>query len=221
MNFATLPPGSAGPFRGRARAALLAIALVFALPGCSDLHEDEPLLAEYANPVQTSPGETLEPFELAPGFTAKPRAKYEMVAHVMSVERYRLEAFADVVPYDFALAWGPTASADNLTRISVRQSGRWFYWRVKDPKQLPASPIRELQDHMANVHIVPANKEILEAVHRVKPGMSLRAKGYLVDISSESRGSRITSVTRTDVGAGACEIFFIEEIEVISERPAG
>ena len=99
-----------------------------------------------------------------------------------------------------------------VVMLSISQSNRWYYWRAKE---LPA-PAHILNAHMANVHIVPARpalKTILLGV-RAKDLVSLR--GHLIDARHvESNTVFRSSRTKTDTGAGACEILLVTDIGLL------
>jgi hypothetical protein len=71
----------------------------------------------------------------------------------------------------------------------------------------------EIADQLANVHIIPASPAIRREVARLGAGDVVRMTGLLVDARDAMGGEWITSRTRTDRGAGACEILYVERIE--------
>lgn len=216
-------PRSAVPSQSLRRAWLAAAILgLLALGGCAEraLPLDMPYPAPVQKPVR--PGEVqLEPSSQGVKFV--PRARYFTQSYVMRTERYRLDPLAEPVPLDFALAWGPAAKADLQRVMTVSQSGRWYFWKLgaDDMAQVPKAPsVAELNRSMANVHMVGATPEIRRALNNVKAGQTIQAEGYLVDlVHKEASKSRVTSLTRTDTGAGSCEIFYVTNIEVLEKAP--
>jgi hypothetical protein len=70
---------------------------------------------------------------------------------------------------------------------------------------------------MANTHIVPATDDIAAELHHVHAGDIVHMTGALVDIADSDGGGVTTSLTRTDTGPGACEILWLEKLQI--ERP--
>lgn len=198
------------------RRGVLGLVLAAGLAGCGGNDHHFPALTAYPAPVQVALQTPLPPIQVTAQVTAQPVARYTIVAHVMAVERYRWGELAEAVPADYALAWGPAAVAEVMTKISVRQSGRWYYWRVKDRDEMPPISMSALNSNMANVHVLPADEQVAQALKQAKPGTSLRASGYLVNLKSASEGSMLSSLIRGDSGAGSCEIFYVEQVEVVA-----
>lgn len=102
-------------------------------------------------------------------------------------------------------------------RLSVRQYNRWFFWRWEgEPGDVPAQGAPSLARDMANVHIAPASAEVAAQLETVEPGDSVTLNGHLVDIAHPGAGVRHTSMSRTDTGAGACELMLVEQVTVRS-----
>ena len=76
-----------------------------------------------------------------------------------------------------------------------------------------------IQSHVANHHLVPANDEVAREMKRVKRGDRVTLRGKLVDVEIVDRGGKSvfrsrTSLSRDDVGSGACEQLWVEAIDV-------
>jgi hypothetical protein len=137
---------------------------------------------------------------------------YRVDALVMSKKRYRLDRFSEIAPLDLALAWGIAAKPQVQDKLSISQSNRWYYWRAKEL----LAPAHILNAHMANVHIVPARPALKTILlgERAKDLVSLR--GHLIDARHvESNTVFRSSRTRTDTGAGACEILLVTEVGLL------
>lgn len=209
-------PRPALPCRSLRKVWLAAAVLALVMfSGCAG--QSAPLEMPYPAPVQkpVRPGEVvLEPSSQGVRFV--PRASFFTQAYVMRTERYRWDSLSGTVPLDFALAWGPAAKPELQAALEVSQSGRWFYWRLAPGQVKNAPSVAELNRSMANVHMVGANPGIQTALDGVEQGQTIQASGYLVDLlHDEPAKSRKTSLTRTDTGAGSCEIFYVTDIRVI------
>lgn len=123
----------------------------------------------------------------------------------------RLSQYA---PLDLAVAWGEGARADVHGRIRVSQSNRFYFWRAgsdawKDPR------VRRFGRYSANWHLIPANDDIADVMDDIATNDIVSLRGHLVDILAPDGGRWKTSRTRTDQGAGACELILVSEVEVL------
>jgi len=145
------------------------------------------------------------------GWTLKIRAHYEITARILGIERYRFDALASLIPEDLALGWGPMSDSRTLRRIDISQSNRFYYWR--EPKGGPLPP-QAIIAHSANTHVIPADPLVARELGRLRPGETVTLSGDLVD-AARADGTYIrTSLSRTDTGAGACEVMLVRDVEV-------
>lgn len=138
------------------------------------------------------------------------RAHIALTARVLSREDYRFDAGAFLAPVDLALGWGPMSDSAVLARIAIGQSGRFYWWRVKD---FPI-PRRAIETHSANMHLIPADAAVRGGLARVRRGQLIHLEGFLVDASRSDGWQWPTSLTREDTGAGACELVYVEEAHI-------
>ncbi|MGB0371510.1 MAG: hypothetical protein ACPGN3_09170 [Opitutales bacterium] len=137
---------------------------------------------------------------------------FEMEARILSRKNYHWGKEADLSPVDLALGWGRMSDPKIAEQIDVSQAKRWYKWRVRD---YPPIPMREIQTHSANMHMIPANDEALKSLIRLKKGMDIKLSGHLVWVSGEKGWKWQSSLTREDTGDGACEIVLVESISQI------
>ena len=161
-----------------------------------------------AEPVQVDPGSA--PMFEKPGYQIKPLAKYEIKARVLSSERYRWDPGADLVPVDLAVGWGAMSDTAVLDQLDIWQSGRWYQWRPK----ASAIPQAEITNHSANMHLIAADKSVAKQISRVRSGQVVTMKGYLVEASRADGFTWRSSLSRTDSGAGACELMWVTEFSI-------
>ncbi|MBO6151990.1 MAG: hypothetical protein J6O15_05255, partial [Acinetobacter sp.] len=69
---------------------------------------------------------------------------------------------------------------------------------------------------VSNMHIIPANPTIAKQIKNVKRGDLVRLKGDLVEIKDKDL-VWTSSLTATDTGDGACELFRVSSIEWIEK----
>lgn len=143
------------------------------------------------------------------------RARFSVSARVLSTEAYWLGREADLSPRDLALGWGVMSDQAVLDRIDIRQGGRWYYTRYDAPA--PASEA-QIVSSSGNMHIIPARAAIERRLADLRPGQLVALEGYLVDVDHPSGWRWRTSLSRNDTGAGACEIFFVEQLTALDAR---
>ena len=170
-------------------------------PGPGELAPDDP--------VQTALDEPVEPIHLG-DFTLTARAKFELVARVLSTEHYHADAGAALVPEDFALGWGRMSDSAVLEDIDISQSGRFYYWHVE---RFPI-PRREIETHSANMHMIPADAAVAYQLKRVRAGDVVSLDGMLVEADKANGWRWRSSLTRDDTGDGACELVYVQSLYI-------
>jgi len=148
-------------------------------------------------------------------FTITPLAHFQIKAKVLSRENYSSGREADISPTDLALGWGRMSDKTVTDQLEIWQSGRWFRWKTKT---LPI-PQQEIELHSANMHMLPQNKSIAEALTKVKRGDIVNIEGHLVKVSAKDGWHWVSSLSRSDTGRGACEIIFVKSIKVENYAP--
>ena len=162
-----------------------------------------------ADPLQS---ELEQPQTIAKGeFQVIGQASFSAEVRVLSRERYRLGALADVAPLDIAVGWGPMSDSAVLANIDITQSGRFYFWHYDDAPPIPRSAI---ESHSANWHLVPANSGIWRRLSGLRVGDVVKLDGMLVNLQNPEMGTLATSLRRDDTGPGACEIIYVQYASV-------
>jgi len=141
------------------------------------------------------------------GYRITPLESFSLTARVLGREDYRFDAGARLSPTDLALGWGPMADPQLLATIEVSQGNRWYYWQA-DKFLIPR---RQIEIHSANMHMIPANPQVAAVLASVKPGERIALSGQLVRVDGDDGFSWISSLSREDTGAGACELVWVEQ----------
>lgn len=144
--------------------------------------------------------------------TLTPRARFSLTARVLSRDDYTLGPDAKLIPEDLALGWGRMSDSAVLASIRITQSDRFYYWHVKT---FPI-PRREIEVSSANMHLIPADAGVKHNLEQIRRGQLVHLDGYLVDASRANGWLWKTSMTREDVGAGACELIYVESAETVT-----
>lgn len=147
----------------------------------------------------------------AAGHLIRPLATFSLQARVLAREDYRFDRESRLAPTDLALGWGPMSDSSVLETLEIRQSGRWYSWRAE---RLPL-PRREIERNSANMHLIPADEAVADALAEVRPGMVVAVDGYLVEAEGQDGWRWRSSLTRDDTGAGACELIWVERLRIL------
>ncbi|MCB1163841.1 MAG: hypothetical protein R3C71_06200 [Candidatus Krumholzibacteriia bacterium] len=151
----------------------------------------------------------LHPFNHA-GARITPLANFDLRARVLGVKRYHFDPEASLAPYDLALGWGRMSDSAVLADIDISQGGRFYFWCAD---QLPI-PRTEVITSSSNMHIIPGNDAVRHALGQVRRGHVVTLSGYLVMATNAKGGVWLSSMTRSDSGNGACELVWVESLEI-------
>jgi hypothetical protein len=143
-------------------------------------------------------------------YQIKPLAEFSVQARVLSTQHYSMDRAAQLAPVDLALGWGRMSDETVLSKISMSQSGRFYFWRVE---QFPI-PREEIESHSANMHMVPADSIIARQLRDIRVGQRVRIQGQLIEAKGDDGWTWRSSLTRTDTGNGACELVLVKSLVV-------
>jgi hypothetical protein len=165
-------------------------------------------------PVQTDVSALRDPEWLLDDARIQPVAEFDVDALVLHRKRYTFDHMSHLSPVDLALGWGIMSNVAILQHLSIWQRNRFYYFRV--PADYPMS-VQDIGRHSTNLHPVPASDTIRRQLLAIEPGDRVRLRGALVDIHLPNGGFIRSSRIRTDSGAGACEVMWVESVEVLYE----
>lgn len=139
-----------------------------------------------------------------------PLAEFSLKARVLGTEHYHFGRESEISPIDLALGWGRMSDPTVLSRIDISQSSRFYFWRVQE---FPI-PREEIEHHSANMHMIPASSNVAQRLDRIRPGQVITLHGYLVEVRANDGWHWRSSLTRNDTGNGACELVWVESVEI-------
>lgn len=148
-----------------------------------------------------------EPAFEVKGYRITPLATYNVEARLLAREHYRLGREADLSPIDFGIGWGKMSDEAVLDKIDISQSNRFMNWRVQE---FPI-PQREIETSAANMHLIPADSAVERQLDKMRVGQIVHLRGRLVRADASDGWHWISSLSRDDTGAGACELFWVEQ----------
>lgn len=147
-----------------------------------------------------------------------PRAAYSIRGYAAEISRELLDEWDFVIPIDVGIIWGELTEPDFLKYTKFHLSKRYFSFRYNPPRGGKPMP-RNVGQYMMNNHLIPATEEIRETLDDLKIGDLVTLEGKLVDVVIRDPTGHVlmkskTSLTRDDVGNGACEQLWVESITV-------
>ena len=169
-------------------------------PADGPIAPDEPRQTD----VETAPVTTLGRWRLTP------QARYDITARILGREDYHFDGLSDLIPEDLALGWGPMSDNRVLQAFEITQGARFYSWR---PKRMLPIPQQAVIEHSANTHLIPADAVVARQLKHLRVGQVVHLNGYLVNGVRDDGAYITTSLTRSDTGAGACEVMLVEEVD--------
>lgn len=137
-------------------------------------------------------------------------AEYEITGRVLGRSRYFFDPGAKLAPYDLALGWRRMSDSQFLKDLSISQGQRFLYFQWPEDFELTEA---EVFDFSSNNHIIPANVSIQSEVRNLRIGQVVTLKGFLVQAFLDGQMVWKSSLTRSDRGAGACELMYVTSIK--------
>lgn len=140
--------------------------------------------------------------------------RFEIIGEAISVARYRWAFTNPYFEVDLGLAWGPRVQ-EYKDKVTFRQTARWLMWSYRS--EMDEATRFDIQTHVGNLHLIPAEGrgEVVKAIRSLEKGDLVRIQGFLVRIFGPTGDLIATSSTsRDDSGDGACEIVWVEEIQI-------
>ncbi|HEY4371986.1 MAG TPA: hypothetical protein VGN52_08680 [Burkholderiales bacterium] len=153
-----------------------------------------------------------------------PRFTYDITALVVSTHDsdawwdYAHREWNDHVNVaDLCVVWGDNVRHDAYRRGSYTHT-QWECW-VRFPLD-PEHPFSGAA--LSNNHVVTDNPALGRRLKDVHIGDEVRVKGMLIDyatfLDGRQTGLRKTSIVRTDEGDGACEVIWVQDLEIIKSH---
>jgi hypothetical protein len=121
---------------------------------------------------------------------------------------------------DFCVVWGENIRRDAYRSVSYSHT-QWECWWSGSGAAAQAFD----GTAMSNNHMITDDPDIARRMRQVRIGDEVRFRGYLVDYTTfkdgAPAGTRKTSIVRTDEGEGACEVVWVQELEIIRATKRG
>lgn len=179
----------------------------------------QPVQSELADPSVIKFTRNDYAYELTPLFRYDIRG---VVVHKLNYSAFTIYKSEKTFPVDLCLVWGTNAKRKLFREkgVSFSQDCRWCWaqWR---------SDVGFNSNELSNNHLVINDPKLEKKIKGFHVGDQVRLVGKLVNVKAKLVGkagrydsSEITwqtSTNRTDSGAGACEVIFVEEAWVLKK----
>ena len=132
---------------------------------------------------------------------------------ILGSKTYTDDAQAKFSPIDYAVTRGLFTQPEIARQISIKQYDRYLNWQMARP---PVAPQYATQ-MVSNMHIIPGNPEIAEAIKKVKRGDLVRLTGDLVQVNDKDLVWK-SALDWNGVGDGACKLIRVNSIHWIERQ---
>ena len=166
---------------------------------------------QVTTPPHQSDISDVKPFSFK-GYTVTPLAKIDFLAKILSKKNYSNGKESELSPVDLALGWQNMSDQAIVNQFKISQSNRWYRWRVSGDYPIPR---KEIQTQSANMHMIPANSLIDRTLKKAKKGQVISISGYLISANKKNWHWK-SSLTRDDTGGGACELIYVESLDILN-----
>lgn len=154
-----------------------------------------------------------------------PRYNYEISGLIVSKKDYSWFSIykrSKALPVDLCMIWGGNLAAKvhQYKSLEFSQEVRFCSFRWSGNLVFNTSEV-------SNNHLLVSNDVINKEIGTLMPGDQVKIVGKLVDVMAVNRATDNsydpayfelrTSTIRTDTGAGACEIIYVEGIEILKK----
>jgi hypothetical protein len=161
-------------------------------------------------------------------YRIQPRYTYDMSALVVSL--HHSDTWWDYVHrenndhlnlMDLCVVWGESAKNGAYKGISFSNNQWECHWGTSSQEAWAAFD----QAEVANNHMVTDDPALAKALRNIRIGDQIRVRGYLVNYTIYKNGvpggMRVSSEVRTDTGNGACEVLYVESLELLQSAASG
>lgn len=142
-------------------------------------------------------------------------ASFDVQGRVLLTESFSSGREAELSPKDLSLGWGKMSQNGYLSQIRLAHIDRYYQWEITGEVPEPET----VKNQSANMHFIPANDTVAQILKSVRVQDLVRAQGYLVEVHAPDGWSWVSSTTRSDSGTGACELIYVEKLEVMLSPP--
>lgn len=149
----------------------------------------------------------------------QPKYDYELYGLVVSYRHHNSDTGAHsrwgdhLNVADYCVIWSENVYGPLLAEIEFWNQ-EWTCYTKSDNRE---AFLRFDGSKLSNNHLITENNSIRDAIKEIGIGDQIRIKGWLSSYRSTDNLIRGTSTVRTDIGNGACETIYVNEVEILSD----
>lgn len=147
-------------------------------------------------------------------YMVEPQAEYDISGCVVSTNAHWREMFGLVgkatdTP-DVGMVWGENLTSGDINKVDFWSGDFTLFFQY-------GAGVKFFTNAGGNVHVLAATPEVYDIATGLRRGDQIRMRGALVNYYRTDWGAhwRKSSLTRDDMGPTACEVMFVEQIEII------
>jgi hypothetical protein len=147
-------------------------------------------------------------------YMVEPQAEYDISACVVSTNAHWRAMFgllgkATDTP-DVGVVWGENLTSGDINKVDFWSGDFTLFYQY-------GPGVKFFTNAGGNVHVLAATPEVYDTATSLRRGDQIRLRGCLVNYYRTDWGAhwRKSSLTRDDTGPTACEVMFVEQIEII------
>ena len=156
-------------------------------------------------------------------YQIKALADFHLQARILSTKHYQSGGEYALSPVDFVLGWQKMADDNFLRKVTIKHLHRSYRYHYRYPhrrynqRQNKTIMHQTVSTQSANMHMIPANKEVEKKLLSAQVDDIITLHGHLVHIRHKNGWKWTSSLSRSDTGKNACEVVWVEKITV--EQP--
>ena len=140
-----------------------------------------------------------------------PLANYEISGMVVAKNLMFDGEEKNLGPIDLGIIWGKFATKDYDKYVSYRSSQRWLTPHIKNDSVYDWDYIKV---HSSHNHLIPANKNVYNAVKGLRNKQKIKLTGYLISVNLDGRNIWSSSLSRDDWGDHSCEVMYVNKVQI-------
>ena len=148
------------------------------------------------------------------GFNVQSMATYDIRCRVIMKDEYYTQSVAKLSPLDFTVTWGSDSDQTFIDEVQWSHSDRYASYEWGPQFDLTTD---YFLSHVANMHLIPRDDCVETQLRGIRLGSFIEMKGYLVRVLFPGGTSWKSSMSRTDVGDGSCELMVVDSVEPIPD----
>lgn len=145
-------------------------------------------------------------------FILSPRAEFEVEARVLAASRFYFDRKGWLAPMAIVIGWGKMSDESVYRNVDIDQFNHFYEWDNLAPTLIDD---QEILTSTANIHLIPANKEVKDMMYRIRIGDVISIRGSLVNVRRTTGWKWATSTKRDDKGEDSGEILYVKALTII------